>query len=301
MNSIFRLIKERGLSCTFKIFTQWLFLKDKNIHVFFNHSGANAYVQKYRYVLNRPAITDASCFENPYPNKIWTCWLQGITNAPEIVQQCVKSIVAQDKTGEVILLDNTNIAQYVEVPQHIAQKWRNGIISNTHYSDVIRLLLLEKYGGVWIDSTTFLLEKIPEYIREADIFCFKTSERGPSIASTGFIAAKAHNQIISTTKELLLEYWRKENKLVSYGLIHICFAMAVNSTEFTRKQWKNTPYFDCINNQLLQMELFDEYNPKRLEQIKQMSVIQKLSYKFPSENFEKKGTFYDEVVRKFEK
>jgi hypothetical protein len=38
--------------------------------------------------------------------------------------------------------------------------------------------------------------------------------------------------------------------------------------------------------------LFDTFSSARLAQIKQASVIQKLSYKFPATQFDKDGTFY---------
>jgi hypothetical protein len=74
--------------------------------------------------------------------------------------------------------------------------------------------------------------------------------------------------------------------------------MTVNSSDETKALWNAVPYFDDVNCKILQKELFDTFNAVRLAQIKQASVIQKLSYKFPPVSFDKEGTFYDKLIRK---
>jgi hypothetical protein len=257
--------------------------------------GAYDYLQKYKYALNQPLeISDAI---NPHTGKIWVCWLQGVAHAPHIVQQCVHSITMHHPGNEVILLDSTNIPQYVDIPDYITKKWRAGIIPNAQYSDIVRIFLLAKYGGVWIDATTFLLDKIPEYIKNADLFAFKCSPAACIVAANWFIAAKPNHPLVLKVKNLLCEHWKKENKLVSYSIFHLFFTMAVNSSDETKALWKAVPYFDDVNCKILQNELFEPFNPIRLEQIKQLSVIQKLSYKFPQDFFDKQDTFYNRIIK----
>ena len=71
--------------------------------------------------------------------------------------------------------------------------------------------------------------------------------------------------------------------------------MTVNTE---KELWQSIPYFDDVNCKILQMELFDNFNPIRIEQIKQISTIQKLSWKFPKEKFELARTNYDELTQK---
>ena len=56
---------------------------------------------------------------------------------------------------EFVVLDKTNISDYVRLPEYIEKKWKAGIIGNAQYSDLVRNELLIKYGGYWIDSTVF--------------------------------------------------------------------------------------------------------------------------------------------------
>jgi hypothetical protein len=290
MRYIYTLIRKCGFACTCKKIKRWLFIHDENVLSQIARLGAYDYLQKYEYVLSQPLeVSDAI---NPHAGKIWVCWLQGIAHAPHIVQQCVHAITTHHPGNEVVLLDSTNIPQYVDIPDYITKKWHAGIISNTHYSDIVRIFLLARYGGVWIDATTFLLNKIPEYIKNAELFAFKCEPVAGVVASSWFIAARPGNSIISKVKTLCCTYWKNENKLASYSLIHLFFTMAVNSSDETKALWKAVPYFDDVNCKILQKELFDMFNPIRLAQIKQLSVIQKLSYKFPQEFFDKEGTFY---------
>jgi mannosyltransferase OCH1-like enzyme len=288
------LVRERGFSCIYKKIKRRLFIHDEAVLSQIARLGAYDYLQKYKYVLNQPLeIFDAV---NPCAGKIWICWLQGIAHAPHIVQKCVHSITSHHPNNEVILLDSANIPQYIAVPDYITKKWRAGIISHTHYSDIVRIFLLAKYGGVWIDATTFLFDKIPEYIRTAELFAFKCTPAAYTVASNWFMAAKPNNSVILKVKNLLCEYWKKENLLASYSIFHLFFTMAVNSTDDTKALWEAAPYFDDVNCKILQRELFDTFNPLRLEQIKQISVIQKLSYKFPQDFLDKGETFYTRIL-----
>ena len=53
----------------------------------------------------------------------------------------------------VIRLDNKNLCEYVSFPEFVTEKLKNGNMSYTHFSDLLRLGLLNLYGGVWLDAT----------------------------------------------------------------------------------------------------------------------------------------------------
>jgi hypothetical protein len=84
---------------------------------------------------------------------VFSYWHAGINSCPPIVKACIKSHKKYFGT-RYIFLDSENIADWVEVPE-IINKARS-VMSETHFSDVLRLLLLERYGGVWVDSTVLL-------------------------------------------------------------------------------------------------------------------------------------------------
>lgn len=259
-------------------------------------NGASDYMQKYKYALDYTPKDVSNDLINPEPNKIWTAWLQGLEYAPEIIQKCIATL--QKRYGDdVIILTNENIPKFLDIPHFITEKYKKGIISNTHYSDIIRFFIIEKYGGLWLDGTTFLLDDIPDYIRFADIF-FYTNPNKKIMCSIGVIAAKPHHPVIVKIISLLLEYWKNENRTIIYSITMICIAMVIHSSLEMEAEWSAIPNVPVTNKTLLLQQLFDKYDAKHVEIMKQISVIQQLSWKSPKENYEIQGTFYDELVKK---
>jgi mannosyltransferase OCH1-like enzyme len=291
--NIIALIRKRGLACTLHKLKRRICVGDVDATSRLAYLGAQDYLQKYRYVLDMPAGKDPVP-DNPYPNRIWTLWLQGLDRAPAVVQRCVASL-RRYHGSEVVVLDGASLAQYVDIPEHVTRKWQAGAIPPAHYSDVVRALLLARYGGVWIDSTYFLLGKIPDFIRAAPLFVFKGAPQRGALANS-FLAARAGNLLMRQMASLLCAYWQRESRLASYSIFHLFFAMAVRHSAEGRAQWDSIPSFWAISNTTLQYELFQPFDADRLEQIRRMSPLQKLSYKFPQESFERQGTFYDAVV-----
>jgi len=238
--------------------------------------------------------TQSEVKENPYPNKIWICWLQGMENAPHIVKRCYLSIQKHSGSREIIVITENNMSQYVNFPEYIKKRILKKQISPTHISDLIRISLLAEYGGIWLDSTCYLTDNIPDYVTNEPVFMFKSFLFSLHIkASNWFMAAQPNNSIICQTRDMLYEYWRREKFLKHYFIFHLSLSIVVDANNQNRLLWKKMPVFPNTNPHLLQFELFDEYNKERLEQIKNLSFVHKLSYKFPLENFEKKNTFYD--------
>lgn len=293
---VINLIKKRGVAGLFKKLKRRFIIANKHVNSEIAILGTYDYLQKYNYVKKYEHAGMPSDYTNPYPGRIWVCWLQGLDNAPLLVQKCVESIRQYSGKYEVVVLDKENIYKYVKLPEYINEKYDKGIIPAAHYADVVRVSLLKRYGGVWIDSTTLLLDELPAYIWENQLFCYKVAPDTKVYASNWFIASYAYHPVIVLLEAYLYEYWRREKRLVSYSIFHLFFSMAVDANEQNCETWKSVPAFPDENCKLLQSELFDPFNAERLEQIKQLSPVQKLSYKFSEECFEQKGTMYEKIV-----
>lgn len=291
MAGLVHLLKTKGFSYCFKQMKSRFLLNDKQVLNFADMLGLYDYLLKYRYVLERPL--QPADVPNPFPNKVWVCWLQGMEQAPEVVQKCVESIYRHaGGKDRVIVLNEQNLTDYIQMPADLQEKWKKGIISNTHFSDLLRLALLVEYGGVWIDSTSYLTEDLPDYVENADLFCFKAGPIAKIIASNWFFVAKPHHGILEKTRNLLYEYWRKENRLVAYSIFHPFFTMAVESTPACREAWQRVPSFNDMNAKVLSDELFTPYSSERWKQIRRFSFVHKLSYKYDREEYGKPGTYY---------
>ena len=85
--------------------------------------------------------------------QLFIFWDQGFENAPIVVKKCVLTWKKHNPTWNIILLDNSNLSQYIDLKLELPN---NVSILKASLSDVIRICLLEKYGGLWVDATTVL-------------------------------------------------------------------------------------------------------------------------------------------------
>lgn len=260
------------------------------------HTSALKYLEKYSYVLNDIKIQETS---NKYQNKIWQLWLQGEENMPPIVKQCHKSVKFYHD-NDVILLDNNSLDEYIQLPDFIREKYKKGIITHANYSDMIRLMLLSKYGGCWVDSTIYLTNRIPNDILNADFFTFKSLEsenlniinsldkfelfsnhinKTIDIESPYFISAKAGNIFTNALLNLFFEYWKNEDKLIDYLMIDKFFIIATLLNKKCFELFNNMPKYYIQNVLMLQNALFEPFDKKTFDLIKQISPIHKLTHK----------------------
>ena len=234
-------------------------------------------------------------------NKIWVCWFQGLETAPFIVKKCYESLKKNLLNSEVILITNENLEKYVQFPKYILEKWKEGKISYTHMTDLLRLELLINYGGTWIDSTVFCTKKqeeIPEYYFNSELFLYQTLKPGKDghvhIISSWFMTAKKNNKILMAVRYLCYEYWKKENKLIDYFLLHYFFVLVL---EFYKEDWQKIIPKDNSTPHILLLRLFDTYDEKIWNRLRLEEPFHKLTYKFDKESILKEKTFYKEIFK----
>lgn len=252
--------------------------------------------KKYYSVIENQTINEKS----EKSNKVWIFWLQGIETAPPIIQSCIRSIKKNISDREIILLNIDNYKEYIKFPQYIEEKFKEGKISYTHFSDLLRIELLTQYGGLWMDATVLCTDQIPDYVFNSNLFVYKNigldrSDEDVIAASSWMIYAWSHNKIIETTRNLLYEYWKKEENISNYFLVHLFFKMA---TEQYAEEWNNVPTFNNVAPHILQFELLDKYDEKRFQQIKEMSAIHKLNRRFENKD-KQRITNLDYIIKNY--
>lgn len=231
-------------------------------------------------------------------NKVWVCWLQGLEQAPALVQQCYRSLQKNLPDREIVLLTEENYRDYVAFPAHIQEKIDNGTITRTHMSDLLRLELLIRHGGTWIDATVFCSgNKIPGYMLNSDLFVFQNLKPGAdghsALLSSWFMTACTNHPILLLSRELLYRYWENNNKMVDYFLLHDFFQLA---TEVYPEEWASVVPFSNSTPHILLLRLFQPFDPAIWDATVAQTPFHKLSYKFESSEFEKDGTFYNKLM-----
>ena len=72
--------------------------------------------KKYRSFINEYLINhQTDSLEYRHSNKVWICWLQGIENAPDLVQKCYASLHKNLEEKEIILLTEDNYKKSVDI------------------------------------------------------------------------------------------------------------------------------------------------------------------------------------------
>ncbi len=235
-------------------------------------------------------------FENS-PRRVYFCWFQGLDNAPILVKKCYESIQKHIRDREIVLITEENYKDYVQFPDFIEDKIKSGIISRTHMSDLLRLELLTRYGGTWIDATVLCTAKPPAYMLDSDLFIFslmKPGLDGHSIGfSTWFMTSKQNELILMLTLQLLYEYWKDHDIMLDYFLLHHMMEIVKDRCV---KEWKKIIPFSNEIPHVLLLRLFEYYDEKMWQVLKLQTPFHKLSYKFPDELFNMNDTYYQKIV-----
>lgn len=129
------------------------------LHHLITKSGGKEIISKYK---NQ---TCNSCENIDATSPIWVCWWQGKENMPDIVKACYNSIQKHACNHPVILITEENFRNYIDMPEYIINKQKEGYIDITHFSDILRMMLLTKHGGIWMDST-LLIRLTNSFIQE---------------------------------------------------------------------------------------------------------------------------------------
>lgn len=227
-------------------------------------------------------------------NKVWVCWFQGMDSAPALVQQCYRSLQENLTDREIILVTEENYRDFVTFPEHIQKKIESGTISKTHMSDLLRLELLIRYGGTWIDATVFCSGKnISAYMLDSDLFLFQNLKPGLdghcTCISSWFITACTNHPILLLTRHLLYLYWRRHKTMVDYFLLHDFFQLAI---EAYPEQWKKVVPFSNSIPHILLLRLFTPYEEDTWNAVREMTPFHKLTYKFERHDAILEGTYY---------
>lgn len=241
-------------------------------------------------------------FDNRMP--IWVCWFQGYSEMPELVKMCYKQLLSMvDETCVVILLTKDNIEQYISFPESVKSKIGKGY-SLTNFSDLLRFSLIAQYGGLWIDSTVYVSQKINRNIIQNGFFSQKDSESEDAkyyaskhLWSSWLLGDKAGSLLFSYVSQAMEYYYENFQGPIDYYLCDYLFRNAINHFDEVRNSIGRLP-----DNNTGTFRLFDilneEYNPGVLDDILSSNQFSKLSFKRKSvEEINGKRTNYSVLLK----
>ena len=285
--------------------------------------------QKYAPVVQEfKKSSSSSRFEHKRNKVVWFCWLQGMEDAPDIVRVCYHSLTRLT-TYRLQVIDGKNWRQFVELPEYVVRKWEKGRIPAANFSDLLRLELLIKYGGTWIDSTVLctggsglMVQGCPSgesahardnsskfgsplaqsqtssfKFLDADLFLFQyTPEgttRGISI-SNWFITSCTNNEVLMAVRDMLYAYWKDFDCTLDYYMFHPFFEIVAR--EYPEQVGK-MPYGSSQRSIALMRHWNEPFNQEQWDKLVSKVAFHKLSHRVSEELKNNKGNYYNYIVK----
>ena len=151
------------------------------------------------------------------PRQIWALWDQGFENAPRMQKTCLWSHKAANPTFNTRVLDLQSAINLTDVFSLIEKNsW--DMMSIQAKSDVIRVLLLHKYGGVWADATLCMVEGLEHWLHmDVDFTTFIRHDEGAIIRtpeirpwlSSWFMVSRPGGIVITALRDALIKFWKE--------------------------------------------------------------------------------------------
>ena len=172
---------------------------------------------------------------------IWQYWAQGYENVPLIVRECLDSVERFAGDYTLVRLTDDNLSEYLDLPEYVQSK--RSLFSRAFFSDLLRVMLLSTYGGIWLDATILLTAPISEKYAQCDFFVFYRDPKEPNYKYwrntyayyygwakgfrvnmlSSFMVANKGSRTASDLCALMLKWWKENNYLPNYFFLQILF------------------------------------------------------------------------------
>ena len=239
--------------------------------------------------------------KSDYADCIWICWWQGLEQAPEIVKVCVESIKRNAGKHPVILITEENYREYVDIPQWVEEKKNKGIITRTNYSDLLRLSLLAKHGGMWLDATLYCAKPIPDEYFNMPIWSIKRPNYAHASVACGAFAgySLACNEnsrwMFATIRDFFLNYWENNDTMVDYLMVDYMIALAQKKDKRILEAFDTIPSNNPLCDELIN-NLNNVYHEELWKKLKKDTLLFKLTWKqFFERQKDESPTFYEKL------
>ena len=116
----------------------------------------------------------------PLPKIIWMFWHSGLDGAPDVVHRSLTTWQHFNPDHEVRFLDLAAAEAALGVDLGALFDKLTVDLGWANKADIIRMMLLTKFGGIWADATTFCLKPLSDWlndeIRANGFFCFRRDD-----------------------------------------------------------------------------------------------------------------------------
>ncbi len=141
-----------------------------------------------------------------FPKIIYTLWLQGSDNAPDIVRINFDQWERLNPDYKLIVLDEKTAAPYLKDFPIDASA-----LTPQTFSDILRVAVLAQTGGVWVDASVYptmpLSRWLDRAMRGQTFFAYDNPHLYHMPVTSWFLAAREHCPMIAKWNDLIRRYW----------------------------------------------------------------------------------------------
>lgn len=259
--------------------------------------------RKYSHIIKKyESVLEANNSNQNENSPIWVFWWQGYNNMPDIIKMCHESKVRNSGGHPVILLTQENINDYIQFPDCVWSKFNEKILRIQHLADMIRVQLIQKYGGIWLDASIFCGREIPSNIFQMPLYSLKGEVDEYYVSrnqwTTFVIGGFKENVLCSFLNEFFLEYCKNEKRFIDYFMFDCAIQLAYQNIPVIKESIENLPKIQedyyWLNSKL--EEVVTESLLQDLE--KKLPLFSKIAWGRKFENQKNDDTVYTYLLKK---
>ena len=157
------------------------------------------------HLIEYPKMLEGFAQQQEIPKIIWTYWHE--EKLPEFIQKCIDTWKQHNPTYEINILNDKSLSKYL--PDISFDKYKFATTLQRK-SDMIRLHILAKYGGVWSDASIIMHKSLNELLKNKTaefigyyLELFTTNHDYPVIENW-FFACKPNTKLINAWRDIFL-------------------------------------------------------------------------------------------------
>lgn len=234
--------------------------------------------------------------------KIWIFWWQGEESMPNLVRGCFQQV--RNNNNNTILITKENIRQYSDIPDYIFCRVDQGEISLTHLSDILRVSLLAKYGGIWLDSTCWISGSIPEVVKRMKLISPNTKNQ-PELPFwsdsrwCGWCSGTnvVQNPLFVFTRDVFYTFYKTRSCIPFYLFIDYVYDYAYRKIPEVKAMIDEMPENNISRNKL-HFLLNNLWNEQEYDKLCKDNWVFKLSYKsvWDQKTITGEDTYYGKLI-----
>jgi hypothetical protein len=154
-------------------------------------------VALYIFVFNKKSSSSSQ----EIPRIIWSFW--DSEEIPSIIKKCTDTWYAKNPNYEIRILNMNNIHKYLHNYEIYSIKNWEYNDSPQRLSDLVRLHVLSKYGGIWLDASIVCYENFDWiYEEKSDCLLYSIPELSTvPLLESWFIACTPNNPYVNDWKD----------------------------------------------------------------------------------------------------